>query len=82
MTKITGHSIDKSYEIYLALYQAVSGAEESMDVFREFSPDFFDLIIVDECHRSSAAEASARGWILCGRSKVLIRDIPGFCLST
>ncbi|HTQ08781.1 MAG TPA: DEAD/DEAH box helicase family protein, partial [Fimbriimonadaceae bacterium] len=51
--------VNKSYEIYLALYQAISGAEESEDVFRQFSPDFFDLIIVDECHRGSASDNSA-----------------------
>lgn len=49
----------KSYEVYLALYQSVSGQEEWQDLYRQFSPDFFDLIVVDECHRSSAREASA-----------------------
>ncbi len=58
MTKITNRTIDKSYEIYLSLYQAVSGTEEERNVYREFSPDFFDLIVVDECHRGSAAEDS------------------------
>lgn len=57
MTKITNRTVDKSYEIYLALYQAVSGTEEEQNIYREFSPDFFDLVIVDECHRSSADEA-------------------------
>ena len=59
MTKIGGRKIDKSCEIYLALYQAVSGTEEIRDIYRQFSPDFFDLVIVDECHRGSAAEDSA-----------------------
>jgi type I restriction enzyme R subunit len=59
MTKIAGRKIDKSYEIYLALYQAVSGTEDLRNIYREFSPDFFDLIIVDECHRGSAADDSA-----------------------
>ena len=59
MTKITNRSIDKSYEIYLSLYQAVTGTEEEKNVYKQFSPDFFDLIIVDECHRGSAAEDSA-----------------------
>jgi len=58
MTKISGRKVDKSYEIYLALYQAVTGKEEFADTYREFSPDFFDLVIVDECHRGSAAEDS------------------------
>ena len=51
--------VDKSYEIYLSLYQAVSGADEERNIYKQFSPDFFDLIIVDECHRGSAAEDSA-----------------------
>ena len=51
--------IDTSYEIYLGLYQAITGPEERQQLFRELSPDFFDLIIVDECHRGSAAEDSA-----------------------
>ncbi len=59
MTKITNRKVDKSFEIYLALYQAISGADEESDLFRQFSPDFFDLIIVDECHRGSASENSA-----------------------
>ncbi|OWW01083.1 restriction endonuclease [Rhizobium sp. R72] len=51
--------IDTSFEIYLGLYQAVTGPEERQKLFREFSPDFFDLIVIDECHRGSAAEDSA-----------------------
>lgn len=51
--------IDPSYEIYLGLYQAITGPEESQKLFKEFSPGFFDLIVVDECHRGSAAEDSA-----------------------
>ncbi len=51
--------IDTAYEIYLGLYQAITGTEESQKVYREFSPGFFDLIVVDECHRGSAAEDSA-----------------------
>lgn len=59
MTKIAKRQIDKSYEIYLSLYQAVTGVEEEQNIYKQFSPDFFDLIIVDECHRSSAADDSA-----------------------
>ena len=59
MTKITKRQIDKSYEIYLALYQAVTGTEEEKNIYKQFSPDFFDLVVVDECHRGSAAEDSA-----------------------
>ena len=51
--------IDTAYEVYLGLYQAITGPEEHQKIFREFSPTFFDLIVVDECHRGSAAEDSA-----------------------
>jgi type I restriction enzyme R subunit len=51
--------IDSAYEIYLSLYQAITGPEERQKLFREFSPGFFDLIVIDECHRGSAAEDSA-----------------------
>jgi type I restriction enzyme, R subunit len=51
--------IDTSYEIYLGLYQAITAPEDREQLFRELSPDFFDLIVVDECHRGSAAEDSA-----------------------
>ena len=59
MTKIQKRQADKSYEIYLALYQAISGTEEERNIYKQFSRDFFDLIVVDECHRGSAAEDSA-----------------------
>ena len=59
MTKISKRQIDKSYEIYLSLYQAVTGNEEEKNIYKQFSPDFFDLVIVDECHRGSAADDSA-----------------------
>lgn len=59
MTKIAKRQIDTSYEIYLSLYQAVSGAEEEKNIYKQFSPDFFDLVVIDECHRGSAAEDSA-----------------------
>ena len=51
--------IDTAYEIYLSLYQAITGPAEHQKIFREFSPGFFDLIVIDECHRGSAAEDSA-----------------------
>ena len=51
--------IDTSYEIYLGLYQALTGPEDRQKLYRELSPDFFDLIIIDECHRGSSAEDSA-----------------------
>lgn len=59
MTKIKNREAEKSYEIYLSLYQAVSGTEEERNIYKQFSPDFFDLVIIDECHRGSAAEDSA-----------------------
>jgi type I restriction enzyme R subunit len=49
----------RAYEIYLSLYQAVTGTEEADKLYKQFSPDFFDLIVIDECHRGSAAEDSA-----------------------
>ncbi|HEX3113932.1 MAG TPA: DEAD/DEAH box helicase family protein [Bradyrhizobium sp.] len=51
--------IDTAFEIYLGLYQAITGPEERQKLFREFSPGFFDLIVIDECHRGSAAADSA-----------------------
>jgi type I restriction enzyme, R subunit len=59
MTKISKRQIDKSYEIYLSLYQAVTGNDEEKNIYKQFSPDFFDLIVIDECHRGSASEDSA-----------------------
>lgn len=59
MTKIKKRQIDKSYEIYLALYQAITGNEEDKNIYKQFARDFFDLIVIDECHRGSAAEDSA-----------------------
>ena len=64
MTKIQKRQADKSYEIYLSLYQAVTGTEEEQNIYKQFSPDFFDLVVVDECHRGSAAEDSAWRQIL------------------
>lgn len=57
MTKIEGKRLDSSYEIYMSLYQQLAG-EDNKEPFREFKPDFFDLIIVDECHRGSAKDDS------------------------
>ncbi len=59
MTKIQKRQANKSYEIYLSLYQAVTGNEEERNIYRQFSRDFFDLIVIDECHRGSAAADSA-----------------------
>lgn len=51
--------INTAYQIYLGLYQALTGPKESQKIYKELSPDFFDLIIIDECHRGSASEDSA-----------------------
>jgi type I restriction enzyme R subunit len=58
MTVVKHRQIDKSFEIYLALYQGLSGTDEAANVYKQFSRDFFDLIVVDECHRGSAKEDS------------------------
>lgn len=51
-------SADKAYEIFLGLYQGLTNTV-GVDAYKDFSPDFFDLIIIDECHRGSASEDSA-----------------------
>lgn len=58
MTKIKNRVVDKSYEIYMALYQGISGYNEFKNIYKEFSKDFFDLVIIDECHRGSAKDES------------------------
>lgn len=69
MTRIKNGTADKAYEVYVALYQGLTGgakneedpeaADEQRKLFQEFSKDFFDLIIIDECHRGSSNENSA-----------------------
>ena len=59
MTVIKNRKIDKSYVVYLALYQGLSGSDEDANAYKKFSKDFFDLIVIDECHRGSAKEDSA-----------------------
>lgn len=59
MTVVKHRMVDKSYEIYLSLYQGITGNEDEKNIYKQFSPDFFDLIIIDECHRGSAREDSA-----------------------
>ena len=61
--------IDTAYEIYLGLYQAITGPEDRQKLFRELSPDFFDLIVIDECHRGSAAA----GFRLAGDPRLLFQ---------
>jgi type I restriction enzyme R subunit len=59
MTKVEKRTVDPAYEIHLALYQALTGPEESQKAYKQVDRDFFDLIVIDECHRGSAAEDSA-----------------------
>ncbi len=59
MTKIKNRKIDPSYEVYLGLYQAITGPDEADKIFKNVSPDFFDMIVIDECHRGSAADDAA-----------------------
>lgn len=59
MTKVTGRTVDPAYEVHLALYQAITGPEEHQKAYKQVAPDFFDLIVIDECHRGSASEDSA-----------------------
>jgi len=57
MTKVTDRKLDSSYEVYMSLYQQLAG-DEGEEPFRKFASSFFDLIVVDECHRGSAKEES------------------------
>ncbi len=59
MHKITNRTVKRNYEIYLCLYQAVTGEAEWQQIYRQFPKDFFDLVVIDECHRGSAADDSA-----------------------
>ncbi len=59
MTVVQNRVTDKAYEIYLALYQGLTGGEDERNIYKNFSPDFFDLIVIDECHRGSASDDSA-----------------------
>jgi len=58
MTIIKHKKIDTAYNVYLALYQGLSDSQGA-DAYKQFSPDFFDLVVIDECHRGSAKEDSA-----------------------
>lgn len=58
MTKVTNRTLDSSYQVYLALYHQLSGNNDMEEPFKAFTPDFFDLIVIDEAHRGSAREAS------------------------
>ena len=58
MTMVKNHHVDHAYEIYLALYQGLSSNDPEAEAYKQFSPGFFDLIVVDECHRGSASADS------------------------
>jgi type I restriction enzyme R subunit len=57
--KIEGGEVVKSREMYFAIYQAIAGAENREALFKQYAPDFFDLIVVDECHRGSSKDESS-----------------------
>ena len=59
MTVVQKRQVNKAYEVYLALYQGLTGSEDAGNIYKQFSPDFFDLIVVDECHRGSSRDDSA-----------------------
>lgn len=59
MTKVKGRTVDPAYEVHLALYQALTGPEEYQKAYKQVDKEFFDLIVIDECHRGSAADDSA-----------------------
>ena len=56
--KIENGEVVKSREMYFALYQSLARDERRPGLYREYAPDFFDLVIVDECHRGSASDES------------------------
>jgi type I restriction enzyme R subunit len=56
--KIEGGEVVHSRELYFATYQSIAKDERRPGLYKSFAPDFFDLIIVDECHRGSAKEDS------------------------
>lgn len=57
--KIESGEVVQSREMYFAIYQALAEDERRIGLFKSYDPDFFDLIIVDECHRGSARDDSS-----------------------
>ena len=58
MTRVSKQNFDTAHVVYLALYQGLTDSDEDNSLFKQFSPNFFDLVIVDECHRGSAKQDS------------------------
>src|SRR5690606_39170031 len=48
-----------AYELFFGIYQSTTGVDDTQKIYKEFPKDFFDLIVIDECHRGSASEDSA-----------------------
>lgn len=67
---IKNRKVDKSREIQFALYQSLTGDSEEKKVYKKYSPDYFDLIIVDECHRRSAKDEMKR---IVDKVKIMIQ---------
>ena len=59
MTVVQKRQVNKAYEVYLALYQGLTASADASNIYKQFSRDFFDLIVVDECHRGSSRDDSA-----------------------
>ncbi|MEG0272751.1 MAG: DEAD/DEAH box helicase family protein [Hydrogenoanaerobacterium sp.] len=57
ITKVENRKLDSSYEVYMSLYHQLSG-DDNMEAFKQFQPTFFDLVVIDECHRGSARDES------------------------
>ena len=63
MTRVENRTLDSAYEVYLSLYHQLSG-EDNLETFKQFKPNFFDLIVIDECHRGSAKEDTGNSILL------------------
>ena len=78
LTKVKAKNLESQYDIYMSLYHQLSGDEDE-EAFRQFKPEFFDLIVVDECHRGSAKENSRWRKILdyfCGAIHIGMTATP------
>jgi Transposase IS66 family len=72
----TTRLVNKSYAIYLSLHQAVSGTEGDRNICKQFSPEIFDLIVVDECQRSEVGRKALRYYQGLFRIEREIEDLP------